>query len=72
VGEGTELTWITQIFDADSAKQGGVVRRSRESVSRYATMRELVAEAKQRNFHVLETGGQVVILCHEGELVIHC
>lgn len=66
------MAWIDQIFAADAAAQGGVVRRSRESVEQYSSLRELVAEAKRRNFHVVETGGQVVVLCHEGDLVIHC
>ncbi len=64
--------WIDQIFNADAAAQGGVVRRKRDDVEKYASLGELVQEAKDRGFHVIETGGQVVIFCHEGEMVIHC
>jgi len=64
--------WVNQIFRADQANTGGVVRRARYNVDRYASLAELVAEAKRRNFHVVETGDQIVVLCHEGSLVIHC
>ncbi len=64
--------WVDQIFTADQARNGGVVRRSLANVERYASLRELVAEARRRRFHVIETGDQVVILCHEGSLAIHC
>jgi hypothetical protein len=66
------MTWVNQIFEADAARNGGVVRRSRASVDRFATMGEFVAEAKLRRFHVIETGGQIVVLCHDGEMVVHC
>jgi len=64
--------WVDQIFAADQAAQGGVVRRSRDSVDQMASMAEIITEAQGRQFHVLETGDQVVILCHPGEVVIHC
>jgi len=67
-----DMTWIDQIFDAQQVGSGGVVRRSRDDVERYASLKELVEEARRRRFHVIETGGQVVVLCHEGDVVLHC
>jgi len=31
-----------------------------------------VDECRARGFHVIETGDQLVVLCHEGSMVIHC
>lgn len=64
--------WTRTWFRANQANSGGVVRRQRKSVDTYSDMAYVVAEARKRGWHVLETGGQVVLLCHEGELVIHC
>ncbi|MFB6600697.1 hypothetical protein [Streptomyces diastaticus] len=64
--------WVDQIFRAAQADRGGVVRRSIYDVERYSALEEIVDIARERHFHVLETGDQVVILCNEGELKIHC
>lgn len=64
--------WINPVFDAQQVNRGGVVRRSIYDVATYASIDELVAEAKSRGFHVIETGDQLVILSHEGSLIIHC
>ena len=64
--------WVDQVFRAQQARYGGVVRRSRDDVEKFDSLPELVDEARRRRFHVIETGGQVVILCHEGEVVLHC
>lgn len=63
--------WSDQIFQATAAN-GGVVRRSRADVNQYSSLQEIIIEAQQRCFHVIETGGQVVVLCHPGQLVVHC
>ncbi|WP_159042098.1 hypothetical protein VM636_15155 [Streptomyces sp. SCSIO 75703] len=64
--------WVDQIFRAAQASQGGVVRRSIYDVERFGALEEIIKIARERHFHVLETGDQVVILCNEGELRIHC
>jgi len=64
--------WLEQIFRAGQVEKGGVVRRARGDVERCASLEELVEVARERRFHVLETGDQVVVLCHEGNLTIHC
>ena len=70
--------WLEQVFWADAANSGGVVRRNIDDVERYAKrgsltgLEALVTEAKARGFHVVEIGSQVVVLCNEGSLTIHC
>lgn len=62
--------WVDQIFRA-AAADGGVVRRARVDVDKYASLGDVIREAEARGFHVIETGDQVVVLCHTGRLVIH-
>jgi hypothetical protein len=64
--------WVDQIFEAAQANRGGVVRRSIYDIERFASLDEIIGIARDRHFHVIETGDQVVILCNEGELKIHC
>jgi hypothetical protein len=63
--------WVDQIFQAQAAN-GGVVRRSRADVDKQASLTEVITEAVAKGFHVIETGDQVVVLCHPGQLVVHC
>jgi len=65
-------TWIQKIFQAKQAQNGGIVRRSLASISAYASLPDLVAEVKRRNFHMVITGAQAVIFCHPGDLSIAC
>jgi hypothetical protein len=62
---------VDQIFEAASVRNGGIVRRARRDVDRLASLDEVIREAKRRGYHVLETGGQVVFLCHKGQVILH-
>ena len=64
--------WIEQIFRAASANNGNVVRRSKDSIRRYASMAVLLREVRARGFHMVDTGNQVVILCNTGAMRVHC
>lgn len=68
--------WLLDIFNADQAHNGGVVRRATRNVATFGAsgggMAALVEEARRRGFHVIETGDQVVILCNGGVLKVHC
>jgi hypothetical protein len=63
--------WQDQWFSATATSNGGVVRRSRADVDSYSSLEDVITEAKQKGWHVIETGGQVVVLCHQGTLLIH-
>ena len=63
--------FINNIFRADAAKKGGVVRRSKKDVETIASYAELEKEVKRRNFHLLEAGGQYVIVCTTAKLTVH-
>ena len=63
--------FINNIFRADAAKKGGVVRRSKSDVETIASYAELENEVRRRNFHLLEAGGQYVIVCTTAKLTVH-
>lgn len=63
---------MEQVFRAGQADMGGVVRRNVADVERYVGITRFVDECRRRRFHVIETGDQLVVLCHEGALVILC
>ena len=64
--------WIQQIFDAQAVEEGKPLRRKIVDVEKYAGFAELLDEVKRREFHLIETGDQYVILCNEGSITIHC
>lgn len=64
--------WIEAIFKAKIAKRGGIVRRSRASVLKNASVRELRIAVKRRGFHLIRSGGQYVIICSGGEIKVLC
>ncbi len=65
-------TWLDQVFEAGQVNAGGVVRRSISDVDRLVGIDVFVDECRRRGYHVIETGDQMVILCHEGGMTIHC
>jgi hypothetical protein len=64
--------WVDNIFNAQQVTSGGVVRRSTYDVARLDALDEIVDRAMHEGWHVIETGGQVVVLCHTGALKIYC
>ncbi len=48
------------------------MRRSTYDVARLDALDEIVDRAMHEGWHVIETGGQVVVLCHTGALKIYC
>ena len=64
--------WLDQIFAAKAVGRGGIVRRRVEDVERHLGRDRLVREVKRRGFHLVEVGGQYVILCNSGFMKVHC
>jgi hypothetical protein len=65
--------WIEKTFETDQATVGGVVRRHIIYVDKFAGgIDNLTEVVRDRGFHLIQTGDQVVILCHEGALQIFC
>ena len=68
----TAQQWIHDIFLAQAARNGGVVRRKIASVMQYASAQDLEAEVRRRGFHMVVSGDQYVILCNAGQFRLVC
>ncbi len=64
--------WLHEIFSAQAVRRGGVVRRSTAWVEREIGTEALVAEVRRRGFHMLEAGGQYLIICNPGAIRVVC
>ena len=64
--------WTRQIFDTRAAQTGGIVRRSVRSVEQEIGRDRLIAECRGRGFHLVECGGQFVIICNPGQVSVIC
>ena len=62
--------WVLGIFNADSVRNGGVVRRDVDNVRQFGSIAFLKSEVRRREFHLIRTGDQYVILCHKGDIRI--
>ena len=72
----TGKAWIKQIFAANAARTGGIVRRRVTNVQKFASYPMLRDEVKKRGFHMVRVGpketGQYVIFCNQGEMKMLC
>lgn len=66
-GEG----WLAQIFEGAAAQSGGVVRRPVRDVEQTIGRDRLRQEVKRRGYHMIECGGQFLIICSKGRMVVH-
>jgi hypothetical protein len=65
--EATMSKWINQIFRAAQVRKKGIVRRSKKTVLKHASFKELARACRQRKFHLLRNGGQYLIICNKGD-----
>lgn len=63
--------WLRQIFEAKAVRDGGIVRRAVRDVEREVGRGRLMQEVAQRGFHMVECGGQFVIICRTSDLIVH-
>jgi len=66
------MAWLDQVFGADQVAMGGVVRRNKDDVHKMCSLADLLAEVRSREFHLIETGDQYVVVCNSGVLRLHC
>ena len=57
-------TWITHLFSARAAAEGGVVRRKARDVERVVGWDRFRRELRRRGFRAVVNGGQVVVFCN--------
>jgi hypothetical protein len=64
--------WINEIFAAKAVARGGVIRRDVRWIDREIGRDRFVAEVEARGFHLVETGGQWVVICNRGFFRVIC
>ena len=63
-------SWIARIFAAKAAK-GQVIRRKIEWIDREVGRARFMSEVRRRDFHLLQTADQFIIVCHSGPVHMH-
>lgn len=56
--------WLRQLFGAQAARDGGVVRRKVRDVERIVGRDAFERELRRRGFRAVENSGQFVIFCN--------
>lgn len=64
--------WMQQVFNAKSAREGGVVRRKLRDVDRTVGREAFYREIQRRGYHAVENSGQVVIFCNNAPINLVC
>lgn len=64
--------WIDVLFSAQAVARGGVVRRSSAWVAREIGRERFIAEVRRRGYHLVETGGQLIVICNSDGLRVIC
>lgn len=60
--------WLRQLFSAQAARDGGVVRRSVRDVERILGRTAFERELRRRGFCAVENSGQFVIFCNRAPI----
>jgi hypothetical protein len=62
--------WIDQVFFAKAVNRAGVVRRAVRDVEREVGRDAFIHEVRRRGFHLVECGGQFIVICNSGQMKI--
>jgi hypothetical protein len=60
------------VFQAQAVAKGGVVRRAVVDVEREVGRAAFLAEVRRRKFHLVECGGQFIVICNAGHMQVLC
>ena len=64
--------WCLALFGAKAASNGGIIRRAVCDVEREVGREAFFAEVRKRGFHLVECGGQFIVICNHGQMKVHC
>ena len=64
----TPELWLRQLFSAQAARDGGVVRRKVRDVERILGRAAFEQELRRRGFCAVENSGQFVIFCNRAPI----
>jgi hypothetical protein len=64
--------WLDDLFSAKTVSKGGIDRRAVRDVEREVGRAALMAEVRRRGFHLIECGGQFIVICNPGQMQVLC
>jgi hypothetical protein len=64
--------WLDDLFAAKAVGKAGIVRRAVRDVEREIGRAALIAEVRRRGFHLVECGGQFIVICNSGHMQVIC
>ncbi len=64
--------WLGLMFRTKAADKGGIVRRSTRWVERDVRRDRFIQAVRSRGFHLVENGGQFIVICNHGALRVIC
>lgn len=64
--------WCDGVFAAKAVARGGIVRRAVQDVEREIGRAAFVHEVRRRGYHLIECGGQFIVLCNQGQARLIC
>jgi hypothetical protein len=64
--------WISEVFSAKYVARSGAIRRELRWIDRGIGRDRFIAELRARGFHLVETGGQWIVICNTGFLRVVC
>ena len=56
--------WLYDLFRSKAVAEGGVIRRKRRDVERFAGFDLFMDEIERRGFQAVSNGGQIVVFCN--------
>ena len=66
------LAWLGDLFAANAVAKGGIVRRAVCDVEMEIGRAALLDEVRRRRFHLIECGGQFIVICNPGQMQVIC
>ena len=64
--------WLATVFGAKATHRGGILRRAIRDVDREVGRDAFIEAVRLREWHLIESGGQYIVLCNKGEFRIVC
>jgi hypothetical protein len=64
--------WLDELFTVKAVGKGGIVRRAVRDVEREVGRQALIAEVRRKGFHLVECGGQFIVICNPGLMQVTC
>ncbi len=72
ISEDERHVWLDLVFKAKAVGRGGIVRRAVKDIEREVGRERFIAEVRRRRFHMVECGGQFIVICNPGHMQVIC